>query len=169
MRRPYLKKNYKIFYATPKKFSFIRNIANNHSKFLYFILSRIDKLAAMKRKEKTVERYIEEQGKDHSGFKYSAQITNKLIEMFRKRNSKVKIFAFSVDNRSPYYEEFQNISKKNRIEFIDGIPRAFREAEDKGDVTRASDLGHWNELGHEICSKEIISYFIKHINFSSSQ
>lgn len=84
--RPYLMENDKIFYAIPKRFSLIRNIANNYSEFLYVVLSRIDKLAATKRKNMAVERYIEEQGKHHLGFKYSAQIMNKLIEMFRIRS-----------------------------------------------------------------------------------
>jgi len=169
LRRPYITKDCKIFYAIPKRFSLIRNISNNYSRFLYVVLSRIDKLAATKLKEKTVEKYIEKQGKHHSGFKHSAQITNKLIEMFRERNSKVRMFAFCVDFVPPYYEEFQNILKKNGIEFIDGIPQAIRGVEDKGYVTRASDGAHWNELGHRICAEKIISYFIRHINFSSSQ
>ncbi len=169
LRRPYLMENGKIFYAIPKRFSLIRNIANNYSEFLYVVLSRIDKLAAIKRKNMTVERYIEEQGKHHLGFKYSAQIMNKLIEMFRIRSSKVRIFAFCVDDVPPYYEEFQNILKKNEIEFIDGIPQAILEAEDKGYITRASDKAHWNELAHKICAENIINYFIKNINFSSLQ
>jgi len=166
LRRPYLMRNYKIFYAIPKRFSSIRNIANNYSKFLYFVLSKIDKLVATKRKEKTVEKHIEEQGEYHSGFKYSAQITNKLIEMFRKRNLKARMFAFCVDDVPPYYEEFRNILKKNGIKFIDSIPQAIREAENKGYVTRASDKAHWNELGHKICAENIINYFAKHINFN---
>ena len=57
------------------------------------------------------------------------------------------------------YDELKRISENNGIYFIDGIPQAVRNAEQKGIITRAADGTHWNEAGHQIAARVIKEYF----------
>jgi hypothetical protein len=49
-----------------------------------------------------------------------------------------------------------------KIKFIDGIGEAVKACEQKGFVTRAADLDHWNELGHKIVADKIYNYLDNH-------
>ena len=170
MRRPYLTQDGQVVYWVPKAFPLLRYVAHEYSEFLYFIVSRLDRLTARISKTnwagsirpRTVEESISEQGQKHPGFQRSALITASLIGMIRKRSGKTPILAFSVDDASPYYDEFQKISTLNEIMFIDGIPQAVRHAEERGLITKASDKAHWNETGHKIVGEKIVDYLKSH-------
>jgi hypothetical protein len=158
MRRPYLTKDGQIFYALPGYWPFLRRIADEDSKFLYLLISRLDKLDASL--ATTVEEEIETKGAAHPGFRESSQITNMLVAMIRARvPPTINIYAFSVDNKSPYYEEFKRISGLNGLLFIDGIPDALHDAEEKGFVTKARDRQHWSGTGHRIAAETLLRYF----------
>ena len=170
MRRPYMTEEGEVVYLTPKMFSNLRYVANEYSYFLYFLLSRFDKLAARLSQEngsiplegKTVETEIHAQGQEHAGFQSSARTTNEIMKMVRKRSGDTKIVTFSADDESPYYEEFQHISQKNGIEFIDGVPQAVHAAEEKGLTVRAADNAHWNDLGHRLVAEKIEEHLRTH-------
>jgi len=56
LRRPYLNSQGDVFYALPKRSGLLRHFANHYSQCLYFIFSRLDRLAVGG--EDTVERGI---------------------------------------------------------------------------------------------------------------
>jgi len=86
------------------------------------------------------------------------------MEKVCQRTQNTNIFAFCSDNLEPFYEEFINISKKNNIKFIGGIPQSINEAEKNGICVRTADKGHWNEEGHRIVAEKIIEYLRKNCN-----
>ena len=158
MRRPYLTEAGRIIYALPKRWPFIRDMVNRHSRFLYFLMYRVDMLNAIKKE--TVEREILAEGENHTGFKKASRITGELMKMAASRTGPaVKMYAFCVGDPSPYYEEIKKISELNGIEFIDGIPRAIHEANERGLVTKGGDTAHWNESGHRIAAEVLIKHF----------
>lgn len=163
MRRPYLTNRDKIVYAIPKHSiqRNIRDIACKYFRFLYFVISRIDRLFYGKKKSGSVEDIIESKGREFPLFIESIKKTEQLVRKIATRCSKanIEIYAFCVDNGHPYYEELQRISNKNNIKFIDGIPEAIQVAEQNGVVVRAADKAHWNEKGHQIAAKVLKEYF----------
>jgi hypothetical protein len=158
MQRPYLTLDGQIVNALPKPFSQIRNTINKHSRFIYFIISRIDMINA--RFKHSVEDIIEEKGLKFRYFRESVDITEKLIKMITARTpADTTIYAFSADDISPYYDEFKRISKENGIHFIEGVPQAIEKAESNGIIVRAFDKRHWNETGHQIAAQVLRQYF----------
>lgn len=151
MRRPYLTEH-GVVYRNPGKLPVVRDFANKYSRFMYFIIKRIDRLYA--RGSTSVEDVIAERGVGHPLFRESVAITEQLLERIRARvPSTARIYAFSVDGKRPFYEEFRRISESNGIQFIDGIPQALDDAEKNEITTKAADRAHWNEAGHEIAAK----------------
>jgi lysophospholipase L1-like esterase len=159
MRRPYLTKD-GVIYKNPNSFSVIRDFANEYSNFLYFIITRIDAVALkVLHTNSSAEKIIGEKGRSYPYFRDSIEITELLIRKLKLRiPSTTLVYAFSVDNSEPYYDEFKRISRENEIYFIDGIPQAVSDAEDKGVTTRAEDHGHWNEAGHQIAANVLKRY-----------
>jgi hypothetical protein len=106
----------------------------------------------------TVEAEIGREGYQHQGFQRSLRITGEIMQRVRTRSGNIRILAFSVDSTPPFYEAFQRISQNAGIDFIDGVPQAFHEAEARGVITRAADRAHWNELGHRLTADTLIAY-----------
>lgn len=147
-----------VIYKVPKSAPLFRNIANRYSRFLYFILNRIDRLNAVH--ADSVEDIIQERGMSYPLFRESVEMTEQLIKKMKLRiPSKTLLYAFCADDTDPYYEELKRLSKKNGIYFIDGIPQAIRSAEQRGITTRAEDKAHWNETGHRIAADVLKQYF----------
>ncbi|MCX5848122.1 MAG: SGNH/GDSL hydrolase family protein [Deltaproteobacteria bacterium] len=161
MRRPYLTKN-GIIYKNPNNFSVIRDFANKYSRFLYVIISLIDRLNVTV-DTSTVENIIEDQGLLYPYYKESVEITERLIKKIKLRTpSTTLIYAFSADYSMPYHKEFKRISKENGIYFIDGIPQLMEYSEKNGVPTRTEDGVHWNETGHQIVAYALQEYFKSH-------
>ena len=159
MQRPYLTGN-GVIYKTPKKFPTLRNIINKHSLFLYYIFSRIDMLQAYQ--THSVEEFIEKNGVSSPYFRDSIETTEQLIKAIKSRvTSSTLIYAFSVDDIEPYYDELRRILDKNGIPFIDGIPQFLKNAEQDGITTKAADKAHWNETGHTIVANVLEDYIIR--------
>ena len=153
--RPYLADNGKIFYAMPVKnriFAAVRKFANQHSEFLYFVLSRLDMFMKKYNPKKGISAAEEE-----IAFKHSCMITNRLMKMARDRYPGVKMLIFCSDNDVRAYEEFKKISRFNSMDFIDGVPQALMALKKKGAMLTV-DGAHWNESGHRIVAKKIIEY-----------
>jgi lysophospholipase L1-like esterase len=156
MRRPYLTKEGQIVYALPKSWARFRDLVNRHSVLLYVVIDRLD---AMRRvRDDTIENDIISEGISHSGFRRSVKITETLLRMVKASSLNASVFAFGVDDYSPYYEEFRQIAERNGIKFIDGIPQAIGEAQRNGLVTRASDGSHWNEAGHKVAAEQLLKH-----------
>ena len=158
MRRPYFTEN-GIIYRTPKYFAAIREVVNKYSRFFYFIVSRIDRIMAL-RSTSSAEHIIRKNGGSYPLFEESIEITEHLLKKIKSCvPSTTLVYAFSVNDPKPYYDEFKRISEKSNIGFIDGIPQAVREAERKGVTTRAADKSHWNETGHQIAANVLKNFF----------
>lgn len=152
MRRPYLSADGRMEYRLPMRFPAIREFINENSRFLYFVMNRIDRLAVIR--HDPVENSIKEQRKSYPFFREAVEITGRLVRMIRARvPPEVPILSFCVDAPDPYYDEFKRISRENGIIFVDGVPQAVREAEQRGVVVRIADGEHWNETGHKIAAE----------------
>jgi len=163
LRRPYLVENNKIVYRLPKSFPGLWQFSNQYSRLSYFFLTRFDRIYSAPSGENSIEREIEKIGAEFPPFQSSIGITDRIVQKIRTRVPKhVEIYAFEISALSPYYREFQNISARHDIEFIDGIPQAILVAEGKGIVTKAKDKNHWNEAGHQIAAKILNEYFQDH-------
>ncbi len=156
MRRPYWVDR-KIVMVLPKNsWERTREFANRYSRFLYFILARLDRLRARFSPE-SVEKEIERLGFNHPGFLRSIQVTDDLMGRVRARAGNVPFVAFSCKNRPPYNEALQTISSHHGIVFLD-IGGAVQGAEAQGKDVLAGDKGHWNEEGHRIAGEALTNY-----------
>ncbi len=157
LRRPYLSKDGHIRYAIPKKHSHLRDIVNKHSRFIYFVMSRLDILQA---REGSVEDGIREKGMSVPSFRESVEITEKLLRMIKSRiPAGTDLYVFCADGDQPSLEELKRILKKNDITFIGGVAEAISDAERHGITVRAADGAHWNEEGHRIAAGVLERYF----------
>jgi lysophospholipase L1-like esterase len=156
MQRPYLTEA-GIVYALPKNYSAIRNFANNYSRFLYFIFSKIDRILVGR--GESVEDTIDKEGLSYPLFRDSIGITEQLIAKIRKRAPPTTpIVAFSTDNTSLHIDEFRRMSQNNGIVFLDDISQALASAEQAGVNIRAGDKAHWNNTGHQIVADGLQRY-----------
>ena len=155
--RPYLTLQGDKFYALPASLSQFRNIINHHSMFLYFIVYRIDKLLAKFKTYDSIE-YVIKKNPSLPLFRESVTITSRLLEKIQNKvPDDVEIFTFGSDNMDPFYSEFKEISLRNGINFIDGIPQAVLKVEESG-ISVRFDGSHWNIKGHEIVAHELGKY-----------
>ncbi len=145
LTRPYLMENGDIVYALPKKGAAIRQIANKYSKFLYYIICKLDRFFEKDKVKGSVEKIIRKRGREFDLFDKSVLITERLIKMIIRRvPPDIKIYAFSCDWNENFCREFKRISEENGIIFIDGVPQAVCKAKNEGLVTTVLDKAHWN-------------------------
>jgi hypothetical protein len=108
------------------------------------------------------EKCISEKGKVCPLFMDAVDRTEAILKMIRERVSRrIRLYAFAVDDVSPYYAAFVEGCSKNGIQFISGVPQAIREAERIGKVTRMADGWHWSEVGHQTAGQVLIKFFRK--------
>jgi hypothetical protein len=134
----------------------VREWINHHSRFLYFVVSRIDRLRAITATA-SVEYDIEAQGLRHAGFRRAVEVTEKLMGRVRARVGDTPIVAFSCDNIDPYDAAFAAISVRHRIEYWSDVPRVIQEAVRKEEDVQTPD-DHWNELGHKLVAEIITEH-----------
>jgi hypothetical protein len=99
-------------------------------------------------------------GPAHFMFRSSLSVTDKIMEMVRQRTGSIPIVSFMVDTGGftygPEYEEgLREISHHHNIIVLDDIERAVLTAEKAGEIVRAADGSHWNELGHRIVGQAV--------------
>lgn len=105
---------------------------------------------------KTVEKDIEENGMNFSGFKKSVAVTGELMSRIRRRAADTPIVVFSVDALEPYYGQFRRISQYNGMFFIEGVAKLIQTAEANGLNIRTADRHHWNRNGHKMCGDILV-------------
>lgn len=166
-RRSYMHNNYtvrpyyeggKIKYRFPRGPVFLRQYLIPYSRLAYFFAVKIDrKLAdlAGKGRLKTIENYIETGDTELKEFKRSADTTEELIGVIRKRCGKTPIIAFSTFDDEPYSGRFKLIFRRLDIDFLTDIPKLAWDAERRGKV-RNND--HWSEKGHAACGTYLAEY-----------
>lgn len=130
-----------------------REWISRHSRFLYFLVSRLDRLRARATRE-TVERAIEREGFAHVGFARSLQTTDELMGRVRARVGSIPIHAFSCAKEEPYNSAFARIAQHYKIHYWAEVPDAIREALSAGEDVLADD-GHWNERGHALVAQSL--------------
>jgi hypothetical protein len=127
----------------------LRRWAFRYSKFLIFVLSRLDRLR-LKYSRPTLEEQIQEQGLAHQGFARAVQITEALLQREVRRARGVPIVAFNCTDEDPYTQQFREMSQRLGIFFIDDVARTIREQHATGADLYHADHAHWNETGHHI-------------------
>ena len=162
LRRPYLNSSGNIFYENPKHLKILPEFLVDNSRLFYLFNYKVQVFYYLAKDNQTVEKEIQRSGHSHEGFRHSVALTKIIMHKIKDRAPGVKIYAFCVDYKQPYYDEFKQLAKSEGFTFIDGIPQAVESAENSGHVTRAADKGHWNELGHKIAGEKILEYFLNH-------
>lgn len=137
----------------------MREWISRHSRFLYFLVSRLDRLRARATRE-SVERAIEREGLAHPGFARSVQTTDDLMGRVRARVGTIPIHAFSCEREEPYNSAFARIARHHNIDYWADVPEAIREAIVTGDDVLASD-GHWNERGHALIANRLAAHLVR--------
>ena len=132
-----------------------REWVQHHSRFLYFVMSRIDRLRARSAHE-TVELAIEREGFSHPEFVRSVEITDKLMGRVRARVGKTPIYAFNCTTDEPYTTAFEAIARHYNIQFWRNVAVAVQNAVKKGEDVFASDEDHWNEYGHSLVAAALL-------------
>lgn len=159
LRRPYIDLHGNVFYKNPAHFSLVPDILGDYSRLLYFINDRVNRILTRFFIKTTIEVIIEGKGSQHQGFRHSADITKKIMDMIRNKTPNITVYTFCADDLQPYYDEFRNLSEIEGFKFIEGVPQAIKVYEEKGFTTKAEDHAHWNELGHKIAGDKLQEYF----------
>lgn len=157
MVRPYWVNGH-IQYILPKYGGSLRKIAMSHSRLMYYVSTRLDKMLTSL---PSVETDIEREWFKHQGFVDSVEVTDELMGMVKRRAGRVPVVAFSADDDQPYTNAFEEISQHHDIPYLEEVAQAVIEAEKRGVVCRAEDQGHWNETGHQIAGQTLAAYLRK--------
>ena len=155
--RPYWE-NGAIVLRSPKPTSAqMRDWIQRHSRFLYFLMSRIDRLGAHVRPE-SVERAIEREGVDHAGFARAIGVTDTLMGLVRARVGSIPMYAFNCDRYEPYTTAWEHIARRHNIPFWRDVGQSVDEAWKEGQDVLASSDGHWNEHGHALIAQKLAKH-----------
>lgn len=155
--RPYWR-NGTIELLSPKESSIqVRDWINRHSRFLYFIVTRLDRLRAISARD-SVEVDIEANGMRHAGFARSVRTTDELMGRVRARVGTRPIMAFDCAQAEPYNQAFRDISSHHDITYWEDVAPVIQAAADRGEDVYAADGGHWNERGHELAARALADH-----------
>lgn len=134
----------------------VREWINHHSRFLYFIVSRIDRLRAASTTA-SIETSIEAEGSGHGGFHHAVEVTDELMGRVRARVGTTPIVAFSCANVAPYSEALARISALHGIEYWNDVSDSVRQALDRSEDVLTPDE-HWNEQGHQLAASMVVPH-----------
>ena len=155
--RPYWRDG-SIQLLSPKESSIqVRDWINRHSRFLYFVVTRLDRLRAANTRD-TVEVDIEAEGMRHAGFARSVRTTDELMGKVRARVGSRPIMAFDCAQAEPYNQAFRDISTHHAITYWEDVAPVVQAAADRGEDVYAADGGHWNERGHELVAQRLATH-----------
>ncbi len=155
IKRPYLMDDATITYKDPSRDNLIIFFANHYSKLLRFVLSRTRLFSY------NIEQEIQLKGPEHPVFQKASDITSSIFAMISQRCSNLPVIVFAVGDTQPYYQEFKKISKKHNFIFLENIAGSMKNAKEQGVAIKLHDMAHWNEQGHKIAGREIISFLKK--------
>jgi len=157
LRRPYMSAAGDIFFAIPKKHSLIRDMAINHSRLLYFILSRLDMLEAG---GESIEDEIREKGLKIAAFRESVDITGKLVRSIKDcLPAGTALYAFCVYQEEPFFSQMKKLFRENDVPFIEGVSEELVRARHEGLDISADDCRHFNRMGHRLVAGELEKFF----------
>jgi lysophospholipase L1-like esterase len=145
MRRPYWLAGVDV-YATPDRFPNLRNFANGHARLLYFLLNRVDRIAA--RGRVSVEETLTTT--HFADYQAAVNTTAELLRMMRRRvPAAVPIYAFIVDD-APTQHALITACVTAGLTYLPGVADAIQHA--TGNVW-AADGAHWNAWGHQVAAE----------------
>lgn len=155
--RPYWR-NGKVQLLSPKESSLqVRDWINRHSRFLYFVVTRLDRLRAANTRD-TVEVDIEAEGMRHAGFARAVAVTDELMGRVRARVGTRPIMAFDCTEAEPYSQAFRGISAHHAITYWDDVPQSVQAADARGEDVYCADGSHWSERGHELAAQALAKH-----------
>lgn len=143
----------KIVHAMPgSAWGAVRKLAYRYSRFVVFLLSRIDRLYG-KYFLDSVESEIEQQADQHPGFKRAASTTSEIMGRVRARAGARPIVAFTCKAVEPYNTALKEISHEHGILFVEEVALAVDEAARRGEDVFHADGAHWSETGHRVAGE----------------
>ena len=155
--RPYWR-NGTVQLLSPKESSLrIRDWINRHSRFLYFVVTRLDRLQAANTRD-TVEVDIEAEGMRHAGFARAVAVTDELMRRVRARAGTRPIMAFNCVEEEPYNQAFRDISAHHAIAYWGDVAQVVQDADTRGEDVFGADGSHWNERGHELAAQALAKH-----------
>jgi len=158
-RRPFLTLDGRIIQRVPRRhLRRVYGLAFDHSRFLYYLLSRADRLLYA-RKRPQLENAIRRDGLAHPLFRESLVITARLLDMMKERCAPGQLVLFVVDDDRPYDEAWRQLAREAGLPLLDDVGRAVFEAERSGETMRGADGVHWNEAGHRMCAARLAAWF----------
>ena len=159
--RPYWENGH-VVYRLARSFPGLRRFASQSSEFLYFVFSRLDRIAAGNENRTSVEALIAEVGTELPDFAESVAVTGQLLSMVRQAiPPDVPIVTFCGDDPEPQLGSLKSSSKRAGLIFVDGVPAALRKAEERGICTKAADGGHWSPDGHQAVAGSLVAALIR--------
>jgi hypothetical protein len=157
--RPYWEDG-SIVMRSPKPTSVqLRDWIQYHSRFLYFVLNRVDRLWARAGVE-SVDYAIERAGFAHSGFVRAVHVTDNLVGRARARVGTIPMYAFNCDTSEPFTKAWDEIARRHNVIFWRDVSQSVDFAVQDGRDVLASD-GHWNEQGHALIAQKLAEHFQK--------
>jgi hypothetical protein len=156
LTRPYWVNGAVVHLSPTPAWQRVHEWINHHSRFLYFVVSRMDRLRAVTATA-SVETSIEAEKFEHPGFRRAVQVTDDLMGLVRARVGTTPLAAINCDDAEPYNEAFAMISAHHGIDYWNDIPDAINEAIRRGEDVQTPD-DHWNERGHEVIAGRIAEH-----------
>lgn len=162
-RRPYLKEDGEIFYATPGNVPALRTWLTRHSRVFGFLFHRFDLVLARWRGYRSVEVEIERKNGNMIGYRKSLQVTSLIFQKIKERCGGVPVYAFVADPTQPFYGDFRKICAEAGFTFIDGVAEGIKKTAQKDQGVFVRDEGHWSPLGHAIAGKTLAEALDRHL------
>ncbi|MDP8222199.1 MAG: hypothetical protein P9L99_02460 [Candidatus Lernaella stagnicola] len=163
-RRPYLvststtSQEWAISRRVPKPWPGLHEFAFDHSRMLYYLLSRADRLL-LDPAELTTEREIRERGLSWPSFKSASDTTAAILRRLKQQTQPARVAVFIVDADEPYVTAFRRACAAADVAFTTAAAEAIHEAETQGRIVRGFDRVHWNELGHQVAAEALVTFF----------
>jgi len=151
IKRPYLiNKQFKL--CDPSKNNILIYLANHYSKFIRFLLSRLQLFSY------NIEKEINRKGEKNNLFQDAINISDNIFNLIKKKSKTTPIIVFNVDNEQPYLKKFENLSLKYDFIYLKEIPLKIQDSLNKGEKIMLLDNAHWNKLGHKIAGEILNNY-----------
>lgn len=160
MRRPFLAANGSITYAFPcgfpRRFPALRDFANRHSRFLYFLFSRTDRRFAAKGVS-VEDLYLRRDEQAERLYTDALRTTGELLKRIRARvPAQIPVAAFCTDDVEPFTGAFAQLAGDAGLVWIPGVAQRVQEARDRGERVTAADGWHWAPRGHALAAEVLI-------------
>ncbi|HNI20708.1 MAG TPA: SGNH/GDSL hydrolase family protein, partial [Nitrospira sp.] len=154
-QRPYWSKGEIIRDMPSSILGKFRGLAYKYSRFIVFLLSRMDRLYAAYLLD-SVEAEILRSGAQHPDFRRAVRTTDELMATVRARVGATPVVAFNCKAVEPYNAALKNISGRHDIIFLDEIAEAVDFAARQGRDVFHADGAHWSEEGHKLVGEMLV-------------